>query len=408
MNTDRSVNRRDFLAEAGSAALSLGVLSSRPGVAQAARTKVKLGLIGCGQRGVWIMKHFKKHGGFELHACADYFPDRIKICGDKFDIPRQRRFTTLSGYKALLDSGVEAVAIESPPYFHPQQVADAVDAGLHVYVAKPIAVDVPGCRSIEQSGQKASEKKQCLLVDFQTRANNYYREGIKRMHAGALGTLAFGEATYHTEIPWADRLKMHREGAHDPEIRLRTWTVSRPFSGDIITEQNIHVLDVMNWMMQKPPLHAVGTGGHKVRDAGDCYDHFACLYQYSDDVGITFSSRQFPGHGVKPDGIVNRIFGSLGVLQTEYGGRVLIRGKHFYRGGKTGGIYESGVKNNIATFYRNITEGHYENVTVAPSVQSNLITILGRTAAYQRDTVTWERLMKSTEVMEPDLRGLKT
>ena len=408
MNTDRPVNRRDFLAEAGSAALSLGVLASRPGVAQAARTKVKLGLIGCGSRGVWIMNRFKKHGGFELHACADYFPDRVKIYGNKFDIPSHRRFTTLSSYRALLDSGVEAVAIESPPYFHPQQVADAIDAGLHVYVAKPIAVDVPGCRSIERSGLKATEKKRCLLVDFQTRANDYYREGIKRMHAGALGTLTFGEATYHAEIPWADRLKMHREGVHDPEIRLRTWTVSRPFSGDIITEQNIHTLDVMSWMMQTPPLHAMGTGGHKVRGAGDCYDHFACLYQYGDGVGITFSSRQFPGHGVKPDGIVNRIFGSLGVLQTEYGGRVLIRGKHFYKGGKTGGIYESGVKNNIATFYRNITEGHYGNDTVAPSVQSNLITILGRTAAYQRDTVTWERLMKSTEVMEPDLRGLKT
>ena len=89
------------------------------------------------------------------------------------------------------------VAIMSPPYFHPEQAAAAVEAGVHVYVAKPIAVDVPGCRSIEASAKLAGEKKLCFLVDFQTRSTAFYQEAIKRVHAGAIGELTFGEVFYH-------------------------------------------------------------------------------------------------------------------------------------------------------------------------------------------------------------------
>ena len=67
------------------------------------------------------------------------------VSGEKFKIAAARRYTGLSGYKRLLESKLDAVVIETPPYFHPQQAADAVDAGKHVYLAKPIAVDVPGC-----------------------------------------------------------------------------------------------------------------------------------------------------------------------------------------------------------------------------------------------------------------------
>jgi predicted dehydrogenase len=48
------------------------------------------------------------------------------------------RFSGLFGYRKML-AAVDAVAIESPPYFHPQQAADAVEAGKHVWSEKPIA-----------------------------------------------------------------------------------------------------------------------------------------------------------------------------------------------------------------------------------------------------------------------------
>jgi predicted dehydrogenase len=194
---------------------------------------------------------------------------------------------------------------------------------------------------------------------------------------------------------------------HNPEVKLRAWGMSRVLSGDIITEQNIHTLDVMSWIMDTPPLSATGTGGRKVRPLGDCNDHFACLYQYPNQVGITFSSRQFDGHGSTPDGIRNRVFGAQGTLETQYGGLVIIRGKNFYRGGKSPGIYKDGAVANIATFHRSIAHGNVRNETVAPSVQSNLTTLLGRTAAYRQGRVTWQELMADTKHLEYDFKGLK-
>jgi hypothetical protein len=101
------------------------------------------------------------------------------------------------------------------------------------------------------------------------------------------------------------------------------------------------------------------------------------------------------------------MFGSKGVLETEYGGQVIVRGENFYRGGKRPGIYKDGAVTNIATFHKSIIDGKFDNPTVAPSVRSNLVTILGRTAAYTGRKVTWKRLLKSNEKLDANLKGAK-
>ena len=401
------LSRRGFLAGAGTAAFALSAVKPEVVRAYSANTKVDLGIIGCGGRGSWITDLFKQHGGYNIVAAADYFQDRVNSLGDKFNIPPERRYTGLSGYRRLLEQKLDAVAIESPPYFHPSQAAAAVDAGKHVYLAKPIAVDVPGCKTVEQSGEKATENKLCFLVDFQTRADSFYIEAVRRVHAGAIGRFAFGEATYHAGIPWTGQILQAQADAQNPENRLRAWGLDRVLSGDIITEQNIHTLDVASWIMGQPPQCAYGTGGQKVRDFGTCWDTFSLVFQYADNVGVTFSSRQFNGHGSMPEGIRNRMFGSDGVLETAYGGQVLVRGKNFYRGGSSPKIYTQGAVNNIATFRDNIQESDCSNATVPESVRSNLVTILGRTAAYESRVVTWEEMLASDEHLAADLKGLK-
>ena len=397
--------RRRFLADAGAAALAFTVVRPELVRGSTANTNVDLGIVGCGGRGTWIADLFQKHGGYNLVAAADYFPDRVQKFGDKFALPQERRFTGLSGYRRLLEQKLDAVAIETPPFFHPAQAADAVAAGKHVYLAKPVAVDVPGCATVRDAAAKASANRLCFLVDFQTRANELFVEALRRVHDGAIGRFASGEATYHADDPFKDQAEHARSAG--PEQLLRAWGLSRELSGDIITEQNIHTLDVTSWIMGRPPLSAYGTGGRKVRDVGTCWDTFSVVFLYADNVGITFSSRQFNGHGTRPEGIRNRMFGSDGVLETEYGGQVLIRGKQFYRGGETTSIYRDGAVSNIARFHDAIQRGDYTNATVAESVRSNLVTILGRTAAYAGRVVTWDEILRSDERLVPDLRGLK-
>lgn len=399
--SQNQITRRQFVTGAGAAALSFTLI--KPGLVcgSEANSKINLGIIGCGGRGIWIADLFIKHGGYNVVAAADYFQDKVNAFGEKYNVPPKHRYTTLSCYRKLLEQKLDAVAIMSPPYFHPEQAAAAVDAGCHVYLAKPVAVDVPGCRSIAESGKKATANKLCFLVDFQTRTDPFYVEAVKRVHNGDIGEIVFGESTYH-----CDRLSI-KTPPGTPEARLRNWYFDKALSGDIITEQNIHTLDVASWIMSQPPLHAVGTGGRKVRtDVGDCWDYFTLLYQYPNNVGITFSSRQFNGHGSQPDGIRNRMFGTKGVLEAQYGGQVLIRGENFYRGGRTPTIFKDGAVRNIAAFHENITGQHFDNPTVAPSVRSNLVTILGRTAAYQNRQITWEYIVKSNEKINGKLQGL--
>jgi predicted dehydrogenase len=401
------ISRRRFLKEAGAAAASFTILRPELVRGTQANSKIKLGVIGCGGRGVWIAGLFAAHGGYEIFAGSDYFADRVEALGSKFSMARERLFSGLSGYKRVFDCGSEAVAIETPPYFHPEQAAAAVAKGVHVYLAKPLAVDVPGCHLIAECGRKATVKKLGFLVDFQTRAHPAFIEALRRVHDGAIGEAVFGEATYHAESPWEEYYDLLKSSPDDPEVRLRAWGLDRALSGDIITEQEIHTLDVANWVMREPPLWAVGTGGLKARPkVGTCWDHFIVYYQYPNDVAVQFSGRQFKGHGTT-EGIKNRMFGSKGILETEYGGSVVIRGENFFNGGRTTEIYESGAVSNIAAFHKAITTGSFANSTVAPSVQSNLITILGRKAAFEKRRVTWEELLRDEERLEPDLVGLK-
>jgi myo-inositol 2-dehydrogenase/D-chiro-inositol 1-dehydrogenase len=403
----RTVNRREFMTKAGAATFAAAVLPKGLAHGLQPNEKIGLGVVGCGGRGLWIANLFLKHGGYEINAVADYFPERAAAAGDALGVPAGRRFSGLSGYKRLLDAGVDAVAIETPPYFHPEQAAAAVDARTHVYLAKPVAVDVPGCHAIARSGNEAAAKKRVFLVDFQTRTHPSFITAVAKVRQGGLGDILFGEAQYHAESPWEEYYAPLAADPGNAELRLKAWGLDRALSGDMITEQDIHALDVMSWIMGPPPLSAFGCGGLRARPrVGSCWDHFVVHYQYPDSVGVQFSGRQFKGYG-QVEGIRNRMFGTKGVLETEYGGAVLVRGEAYYNGGRTSEIYESGAVANIAEFHRAIFESDFRNPTVEPSVQSNLITVLGRKAAYENRLVTWAELIPSSERLLPDLKGLK-
>lgn len=394
--------RRHFLSQslAATSATVIPVLA-----ADSAPQKIRLGLVGCGGRGGWIANLFSKHGGYQLAGAADYFEERAKAVGDAHGLKPDQLFTGLKGYERMIaKGGLDAVAIISPPYFRPEQTRAAVEAGLHCYLAKPIAVDVPGCLEVKALGERARAEKRVFLIDFQSRANPIFIEAMKRVQGGALGTVCFGEAMYH-----ANRLGIQGNPS-GPEGRLRNWVFDKALSGDIITEQNIHSLDMMNWAMNHVnPLSATGSGGRKSRtDVGDCRDHFALVFQYPDNVAVTFSSRQFNGWAAR-DAIAMNLTGSTGVLQTEYGGNVMIRGPQssYFRGGSTGPIYEEGVVENIKTFHAAITGGEVSNPTLEPSIQSNLITIMGRMATDCGRTVTWDEMIQSKERADGRLDGLK-
>ena len=190
----------------------------------------------------------------------------------------------------------------------------------------------------------------------------------------------------------------------NPEVRLRAWGVDRVLSGDVISEQNIHALDVATWIVDAAPLKAYGAGGRTRDFIGDCWDHFAVIYYFPKDLLVSFCSKQV---GAGWDDICARFYGTAGTIDTHYFGEVKVIGDEPFNGGRMANLFTDGVVNNIATFYNSVTKGDYSNPTVAPSVRSNLTAILGRAAAYKNAEVTWEEMIKANEKFEFDVKGLK-
>lgn len=387
--------RRGFLQSAGT-----GLMLLRPETVfgTQANSAIEFGLIGCGGRGTWIGTSFQEYTGARLVALADAFQDRLDATIQRLKVPSARLYKGLNGYKELVTSQLDVVVIESPPYCHPEQAAAAIDAGKHVYVAKPVAVDVAGCKSIAASGEKAKGKLS-FFVDFQFRAREVFRELAARVHGGDIGSPVVGQVYYHT-----GRLGRRDKPGDSPAVaRLRNWVFDQALSGDIIVEQNIHALDAGCWFLNGHPLKAYGTGGRKARvDVGDCWDHFVVTYWFPDDVKVDFSSTQcIKGY----NDICARIYGSEGTADAHYDGAAIITGPKAWKGAERDNTGRQGTVDNIKTFVENVRAGKLANNAVE-AVQSNLTAILGRMAAYRQTLISWDEMMRSNETLDFKLQGI--
>lgn len=398
--SNRGVPRRQFLASTAAVGLAA---AAAPGFAfgAAAGRVLRLGLIGCGGRGSWIADLFAaEKERYKLVACADYFQDKADTVGNKFGIEQSRRYTGLSGYKKLLQSDVDAVVIETPPFFHPQQAMEAVEAGKHVYLAKPVAVDAPGCLQIAEAGRNATASNLVFLVDFQTRANEHFRNAVEQVRAGAIGKLVMAEAFY----PWSGGGRgVPPSGA---EAQLRSWYYVLPLSGDFIVEQSIHALDLATWIIGSDPIRAVATGGRKVRPAGSIYDHFAATYWFADDLTLSFTCIQ--SIPMVKDEIRARVYGADGFIDADYYTGVHLRGKDSGLRQAVENLYDTGTQVNIREFYEAVSKRDCSNRTVPASVRSNLTAVLGREAAYRGEALKLETLIQEAKKLQFDVSGLKS
>ncbi len=381
----RLMARREFLT---SAAVTGGTVAFvRPSAVRGtqANSAIEMGIIGAGGRGVWLGALAQKETQIKVVALQDPFEDRLIKGRDRLGVDPSRCYGGIEAYKDLLASKLDAVAIESPPYFHPDQAMAAVEAGKHVYLAKPVAVDVPGCKAILAAGEKA-EGRLAFFVDFQTRSTTFFMEAASRVHQGAIGRPISGQVYYQ-----AGRLRPQADPKDISDAaRLRNWVFDIALSGDIIVEQNVHVLDVANWFLQATPLKAFGTGGRKARvDVGDCWDHFIVTYWYPGDVLIDFSSGQYlKGF----EDLCTRIYGTEGTVDAHYEGQVSIKGTNPYEGGHTKGMYTTGAAANLKAFEESLRTGRLLNNAVE-CTNSTLTGILGRKAAYEGRMVTWDEML---------------
>jgi myo-inositol 2-dehydrogenase/D-chiro-inositol 1-dehydrogenase len=305
---------------------------------------------------------------------------------------------------------VDALIITTPAYFHPQHLAEVVTAGKHVYCEKPVAVDPAGCVSVLDSGRRA-QGRLSLEVGFQLRSAPPYVEQVKRIHAGALGTIVSGAGHYFAV--YAKRSQW--PGKSRDERMIRNWVHYRILSGDIIVEQNIHVIDMCNWILGGHPIKAAASGSNKYRpDRGDCYTNYSVVYRYPGDVSMTFSSTKFD-KGWWDVGW--RFFGTKGVSETHYNGPVAIYGEEPWKWGEGGSQTEREQFSHSGAFHGNLSQADPEKKMsfvesilnnqfhnqAEQGVESALSCMMARHAAYTGEEVSYEAMATSGERWDSEI-----
>ncbi len=411
MNQDTIIPRRTFLHQATAAGIALTAAATVQAEASSIPAKIgrklKVGLVGCGGRGSWIAGLFKQHGGYEFVAAADYFPDRAEKTGTALGAQKSKCFSGLSAYKRLIESGVEAVILEVPPYFFPEHAAAAVEAGLHVYMAKPVAADLPGTLKIGGLGKTATEKKRVFLVDYQMPTDPLNMEVRKRLNEGGLGAL---QMVYSVGNSGGG-------GFNDPplgktiENRLAglIWVNDDALGCGYIGNFDIHSIDAVIWALDRRPISAYGRGTRCRKDPhGDTLDSYFVTYAFADGLTWNHHSAIGPTHDwLKQGSLEASIQGSQAAARLSYWGKAYLRGgpKHF-GGGTVVDLYAAGAKRNIAAFHENVLAGNFDNKTAQRSVDCTLTCILGREAARRGQLLTMDELIKENRRFEVDLSGL--
>jgi myo-inositol 2-dehydrogenase/D-chiro-inositol 1-dehydrogenase len=365
--------------------------------------KIKLGIVGLGSRGNFISNFCRAHGGYEITAVADYFDHVAKKHGKKLGVPQDKIFSGLSGYKRVLDSGVEAILIMDVPYFYPEQATAAIDAGCHVYVAKPYAIDVPGVMTMQAAAKKATENKLCFLVDYQLPLDPANKEVAKRIQEGGLGTLGH---IYSSGLggPWPDR---RNEATIANLLQNWGWLTRINLGGDDIVSYDIHIIDGVTFAMKKRPVSAFGTSSVLGKRNGDTTNCGNVIYQYDDGVSWTHVTQALKNNATIYD-LGADLMGTQATAHISYTEKVYLRGgpKHYVSAAsKT--IYNDGAITNVADFYRCVTQGDFSNPTAKRAVDGTLTAILGREAAARRTFLTMDELIKENKKLEVNLKGLK-
>ena len=396
-------NRRRFIRGMATTAASFTIMKPSLVRGSEANSKVEVGCIGLGGRGNLIADMLTKHEGFQVVSVADYFAEAVDRAGDRLNIPKPRRFSGLSGYKKLVASKVDAVFLETPPCFFPDHATAAVDAGCHVYVAKPVAVDVPGCLTIAELGKKSTRNRWVFLVDFQTRTDPFNIEAVKRCHEGLIGKVALLSSIY-TDDGFADPPK-----TETVESRLQSliWVYDIELGGGMMVNCDIHAVDLALWIAGARPRSAMGCSRRaRPEPHGDTFDVYSVTYEFEN--GLVLSHRG--EHLRNTHGFVCRClaYGEHGYMETGYDGQAWIRGNRGgYKGGTVENLYVGGISRNLDTFHKSIVNGAYDNPTVQSSVDSTLATILAREAGRKNTMMTWDQMIQENRKIEPDLSGLR-
>lgn len=396
-------SRRDFMKKsaAATAGLSAALMSSGNFAYAAPQETLRVGLVGTGGRGLGAANDACRTEGVELVAMADLFPDRLEegkkniqtVLGSKYKVTNDTSFSGWDSYKRVLESDVDYVILATTVVFRPEHLRAAVEAGKHVFMEKPVAVDPIGCRSIMETAELAREKGLAIGAGTQRRHSQHYIDVMKRIHDGQIGEITGGQVYWNQDGLWH---RGRQPEWSEMEYQIRNWIYFNYLSGDHIVEQHIHNIDVANWALQSHPIKAIGMGGRQSRvdeKYGNVYDHFAIVFEYPNGARVTSMCRQQDGTTKR---IEETIIGTKGYSNHSFT-YAWIKGQEPW---EFSGADPNPYMQEHADLIASIRAGEplNEGREVA---ESNLTAIMGREAAYTGQEIQWNDILNANLDMTP-------
>ncbi len=397
------VSRRDFIRATGTIGAA-ALLSGTNRLFAAGSDKLRVGPIGCGGRGTYDMTNcLKSAENVELVAMGDLFNDRMVNCrkqltkrlGEKVKVTDDTCFAGWDAHKKVVSCDLDLVILTEPPHFRPEHLRVAVEAGKHVFMEKPVAVDPAGVRSVIESSQLADQKNLTIVAGTQSRRMAHLVEGMKRIRNGDIGEILGGQCVRigGGMLTWSQATKDRRPTWSDMEWQLRRWLFLTWLSGDFIVEMHVHNLDRVNWALGAHPVQCIGLGGRQVRtgpEYGNVYDHFTIEYEYPNGVRIEYMGAQMDKVTYRQD---TRVVGTKG-LAYLYSGNFIIEGEKPF---KYDGPSPSPVIKQHADQIAAIRGGKHLNEGERIA-ESTMTCIMGRMSAYTGRALKWDWAMKASKL----------
>jgi myo-inositol 2-dehydrogenase / D-chiro-inositol 1-dehydrogenase len=397
-----SPSRRDFMR--GSATILGGtILGSLPIELSAyagANDTLKVALIGCGSRGAGAaVNALKTKGNVRLVAMADVFRDKLDEAYDNItkipelkgsvQVPEKHKFVGFEGYKQAI-ALADVVLLVTPAPFRPLHFEEAVKAGKHVFMEKPLASDAPGIRQVLATGEEAKKKNLKVLVGLQNRYDPDIETIITQVQNGVIGDIV-SSTDYYLIGPV--KHVPRQPGQSEMEFQLRNWRHFNWLWAGAPAGLQIHNTDLVNWAKGSYPVRAQGMGGRCAltgSEYGDTFDHYFIEYEYADGMKLNSQIRSVSGTWNK--GGANFI-GTKGTADVSGGIIKDLSGKAIWRKSRDS---QSGNPYQIEhdKFFAAIRNNTPMNDTEWGAL-STMTTIMGRMAAHSGKMITWEEALKS-------------
>jgi predicted dehydrogenase len=317
---------------------------------------------------------------------------------DQIAVDANHRFVGFDADRNVIDSS-DVVLIACCSKFHARYAKAALDAGRHVFVEKPHAIDPHGIRELKAAIETAKKNNLCLASGLQSRHHPGIQETIKRIHGGAIGDIVAIEENF-LRAPY--RTFARQPGQTEIQYQFYNWYHFDWLSGDDVTQSLVHNVDRATQLMrEQTPVKAHGLGGRASSFEeiyGNVFDHHAVVYEYGNGVRMYAFCRTEVGCY---DESSSMVLGTKGRANLT---RHIIQGETTWH-------YKGATESPYDIEHKKLFEAIRAKKTLPDwgyMARSTQVAIMGQLACYSGKEILWDDFCKSDFTFEPNSADFST